>query len=90
MSDIQLCDHLNENHLTFDNIRIVEEFCQNLIKISELYKLQNDAKLRAVISSKTYEEFKDIVDAAHLKSLNQHDKKARHCFCYFCLSTIVH
>ncbi|XP_060536676.1 uncharacterized protein LOC132708379 [Cylas formicarius] len=37
------------------------------------YWLRNDAKIRAVVSSKTYDEFRNIVDAAHLKSLSKDD-----------------
>lgn len=75
MADEQLCERLNKTHLTADDIRRVENFCYDLVKASELSKLQNDAKLRAVNSTKTYDEFKDIVDAAHLQPLNHSDKK---------------
>ncbi|XP_031618371.1 coiled-coil domain-containing protein 103 [Contarinia nasturtii] len=75
MADEQLCERLNKTHLTADDIRQVEYFCYDLVKISELSKLQNDAKLRAVNSTKTYDEFKDIVDAAHLQPLSRSDKK---------------
>ncbi|XP_016946414.1 coiled-coil domain-containing protein 103 [Drosophila biarmipes] len=44
------------------------------IRDGELYELRNDAKLRAVYSTQTYEEFKDIVDAAHLRPVSRSDK----------------
>lgn len=39
-----------------------------------LYWLQNDAKFRAVKQKGTYDDFKDIVAAAHLKPLDKGDK----------------
>lgn len=78
MADEQLCNRLNESHLTADDIRNVEYFCYDLVKASDLSKLQNDAKLRAINSTKTYDEFKDIVDAAHLQPLSRSDKKTAH------------
>lgn len=75
MTDEQLCERLNKIQLTADDIRQVENFCYDLVKASELSKLQNDAKLRAVNSTKTYDEFKDIVDAAHLQPLSRSDQK---------------
>lgn len=75
MADEKLCENLNKSHLTAHDIQCVESFCQNLIKTNELNKLQNDAKLRAINSTKTYDEFKDIVDAAHLQPLNRTDKQ---------------
>lgn len=75
MADEQLCERLNKTHLTADDVRCLEHFCYDLVKANELSKLQNDAKLRAVTSTKTYDEFKDIVDAAHLQPLSRSDKK---------------
>lgn len=75
MADEQLCECLNQSKLTNDDIRRVEHFCYDLVKASELSQLQNDAKLRAVNSTKTYDEFKDIVDAAHLQPLSRSDKQ---------------
>lgn len=75
MADEKLCESLNKTHLTADDIQCVESFCHNLIKANVLNKLQNDAKLRAINSTKTYDEFKDIVDAAHLQPLNRTDKQ---------------
>lgn len=74
MDDEKLCDNLNKTRLTTDDIRSVESFCRDSIKASELNKLQNDAKLRAIYSTKTYDQFKDIVDAAHLQPLDRNDR----------------
>lgn len=75
MADQKLCENLNKSSLTTQDIQCVESFCHNLIQANHLKKLQNDAKLRAVTSTKTYDEFKDIVDAAHLQPLNRTDKQ---------------
>lgn len=75
MNDIQLSAIISKNPLTVDDILRVQKFCLENIQAGELYDLQNDAKLRAVTTTKTYEEFKDIVDAAHLRPLNKFDKQ---------------
>lgn len=75
MNDEQLCARLNNKRITIDDISRVEQFCRDLNRSSELYDLRNDAKFRAVKSSKTYDEFKDIVDAAHLQPIAQSDKR---------------
>ncbi|KAH1007948.1 hypothetical protein HUJ04_005119 [Dendroctonus ponderosae] len=45
------------------------------------YWIRNDAKLKAVVTSKSYDEFREIVEAAHLKPLSKEDckKKAAQC-----------
>lgn len=77
MDDIKICAMLNKNknQLTTNDILIVQNYCFDKVKADDLYDLRNDAKLRAVTSTKTYEEFKDIVDAAHLRPLDKHDKQ---------------
>lgn len=75
MADQKLCDRLNKARLIIDDIRQVEHFCYDLVRNNELNQLQNDAKLRAVNSTKTYDEFKDIVDAAHLQPLTTSEQK---------------
>lgn len=75
MADIKICVGLNKSILTIGDIQRVQAYCCENVKTEELYNLQNDAKLRAVTSTKTYEEFKDIVDAAHLRPLDKFDKK---------------
>lgn len=75
MADERLCAQLNKQRITTEDILKVEHFCRELIKTSELYELRNEAKLRAVKSTKTYDEFKDIVDAAHLQPLSHSDKQ---------------
>ncbi|EDS27434.1 conserved hypothetical protein [Culex quinquefasciatus] len=57
------------------DIKRLEAQCLEQIQGDELYHLRNDAKLRAVYSSKNYDEFKDIVDAAHLTPLSPQDKR---------------
>ena len=74
-SDDKLCGNLNKNTITIADIEIVEKFCFNRMRDADLYDLQNTAKLRAVNSTSTYEEFKDIVDAAHLRPLDKADKR---------------
>ncbi|XP_058449105.1 uncharacterized protein LOC131429069 [Malaya genurostris] len=57
------------------DIKKLEASCLENIKGDELYQLRNDAKLRAVTNSKNYDEFKDIVDAAHLSAITSQDKR---------------
>ncbi|XP_054003708.1 coiled-coil domain-containing protein 103 [Hylaeus anthracinus] len=48
------------------------------LKADELYKLQNDAKLRAVEQNvPTYEDFRQMVNAAHLKPLQRDDVESK-------------
>lgn len=77
MSDETLCNRLEAKYLTFNDILSVQQFCHDHVRCNEFYKLQNDAKLRAVISSKTYKEFRDIVDAAHLKPIRNNDRNEK-------------
>lgn len=71
----QYLARLNKNKLTVDDILMVEQYCYGLVREENLYNLQNYAKLRAVTSTKTYDEFKAIVDAAHLRPLDKSDKQ---------------
>ncbi|XP_053681971.1 uncharacterized protein LOC128732695 [Sabethes cyaneus] len=57
------------------DIKKLEYQCLEKVQGDELYQLRNDAKLRAVYTSKNYDEFKDIVDAAHLGALTAQDKQ---------------
>lgn len=75
MDDAQVCARLNRNQITGTDILIVEQFCRDLNRAAQLYDLRNDAKFRAVKSSQTYDEFKGIVDAAHLQPLTWSDKR---------------
>ncbi|XP_058811614.1 uncharacterized protein LOC131676545 [Topomyia yanbarensis] len=61
--------------ISTSDIKRLEAQCLENIKYDELYQLRNDAKLRAVYTSKNYDEFKDIVDAAHLSSITPQDKR---------------
>lgn len=62
------------NHISLTELNNLQSTCINKIHQDELYDMRNSAKLRAVKSSKTYDEFKNIVDAAHLKPLDKEDK----------------
>lgn len=46
------------DQITVKEIQQLSEMCISQIKSDELYRLRNDAKLRAVNNSKSYEEFK--------------------------------
>ncbi|XP_076629415.1 dynein axonemal assembly factor 19 [Colletes latitarsis] len=48
------------------------------LKADELYRLQNDAKIRAVEQNvPTYEDFRQMVNAAHLKPLQRMDVRSK-------------
>ncbi|KAG4073464.1 hypothetical protein HA402_000688 [Bradysia odoriphaga] len=66
---------LNKETITSSDISRLQALFYENLHLEELYKVRNDAKLRAVISTKTYDEFKNIVDAAHLRPITKHDKK---------------
>ncbi|XP_058065873.1 uncharacterized protein LOC131215499 [Anopheles bellator] len=57
-----------------EDIIALEVRCLEQIREDVLYSLRNDAKLRAVLTSKNYDEFKNIVDSAHLTPLTAGDK----------------
>ncbi|XP_059478501.1 coiled-coil domain-containing protein 103 isoform X2 [Neocloeon triangulifer] len=52
-------------------LKNLQQNWEQKIKAHEKYWLENDAKLRAITSAKSYEEFSDIVKAAHLKPLTK-------------------
>ncbi|KAF7990203.1 hypothetical protein HCN44_000008 [Aphidius gifuensis] len=53
----------------------LEEELQKALNEDTLYDLQNDAKLRAIEQKvPTYEQFRQMVQAAHLKPLSQKEK----------------
>ncbi|XP_012525920.1 coiled-coil domain-containing protein 103 [Monomorium pharaonis] len=56
----------------------LEEELHAALAADELYKLQNDAKIRAIEQSvPTYEHFRQMVNGAHLKPLNRDDMKPK-------------
>ncbi|XP_076766738.1 dynein axonemal assembly factor 19 [Xylocopa sonorina] len=60
------------------NYKSLELELQESLKADELYKLQNDAKLRAMEQNvPTYEDFRQMVSAAHLKPLNCNGVKTK-------------
>lgn len=64
----------SSNRISLTELNNLHSACLNKIHQDELYDMRNSAKLRAVTSTQTYDEFKNIVDAAHLKPLDKHDK----------------
>ncbi|KAH8290885.1 hypothetical protein KR054_006726 [Drosophila jambulina] len=65
---------MEEWKITPEEIIRLRESCLQWIRDGELYQLRNDAKLRAVCNTQSYEEFKDVVDAAHLRPVTRSDK----------------
>ncbi|TMW50316.1 hypothetical protein DOY81_004593 [Sarcophaga bullata] len=63
-----------EAKITAEELQKLQEICLQTLKSGELHTLRNDAKLRAVNTTKSYDEFKDIVDAAHLRPITKQDK----------------
>ncbi|KAG5308842.1 CC103 protein, partial [Acromyrmex insinuator] len=60
-----------------DYKRLEEELCAAL-EADKLYKLQNDAKIRAIEQAvPTYEHFRQMVNGAHLKPLDRNDMKSK-------------
>ncbi|XP_011637452.1 coiled-coil domain-containing protein 103 [Pogonomyrmex barbatus] len=58
--------------------RGLEEELHAALVADELYKLQNDAKIRAIEQAvPTYEHFKQMVNGAHLKPLDRDDMKPK-------------
>ncbi|XP_043267109.1 coiled-coil domain-containing protein 103 [Venturia canescens] len=56
------------------NYEGLEEELHEALRADELYALQNDAKFRAIEQSvPTYEDFRQMVNAAHLKPLERKD-----------------
>lgn len=51
---------MNEKNklITKEEILRLQETCMENVKAEQLYKLRNEAKLRASTTSQTYEEFK--------------------------------
>lgn len=49
---------LNKETITPSDISRLQEIFYENVQLEELYKVRNDAKLRAVLSTKSYDEFK--------------------------------
>ncbi|XP_053672646.1 uncharacterized protein LOC128722974 [Anopheles nili] len=60
--------------ITPEDIIALEALCLEQIRQDILYNVRNEAKLRAVLTTKNYEDFKNIVDTAHLTPLSTSDK----------------
>ncbi|XP_014234074.1 coiled-coil domain-containing protein 103 [Trichogramma pretiosum] len=60
------------------DFRALEAELDVALKADELYKLQNDAKIRAIEQRvPTYDDFRHMVQAAHLRPLDKNDTKKR-------------
>lgn len=49
---------LHKDRVTVSDIFRIEDMCYAQIEQNDLYNIRNDAKLRAVYSSRSYDEFK--------------------------------
>ncbi|KAK6618749.1 hypothetical protein RUM43_013140 [Polyplax serrata] len=59
------------------DFNILEGELENAIMLDENYKRENNAKFRAVEQRvATYDEFRDIVKASHLRPLDKNEKIA--------------
>ncbi|KAL1460937.1 hypothetical protein WDU94_012873 [Cyamophila willieti] len=69
---------MTSNKLCSINVKELEEQLESAIQADRKYWQQNEAKLKAVTDHvETYDEFKNLVDAAHLKPLDKSDKLNR-------------
>ncbi|XP_017893580.2 coiled-coil domain-containing protein 103 [Ceratina calcarata] len=65
------------------NYKSLESELEETVKADELYKLRNDAKLRAMEQNvPTYEHFRQIVNAAHLKPVERRDAESKAKTCW--------
>ncbi|XP_014102133.1 coiled-coil domain-containing protein 103 [Bactrocera oleae] len=65
---------LQIDKITPEELMKLRSECMERLREAKLYELRNDAKLRAVNTTQTYDEFKDIVDASHLQPISKQDK----------------
>lgn len=49
---------LNKETITSSDINRLQEIFYENVQLEQLHKVRNDAKLRAVLSTKTYDDFK--------------------------------
>lgn len=49
---------LHKDRITVSDIARIEDMCYAQVAQDDLYTVRNDAKLRAVYTSRSYEEFK--------------------------------
>lgn len=56
--DLALAGLSKNGTVTTADIRRIEEMCYEQLRQGDLYAVRNDAKLRAVYSSGSYDEFK--------------------------------
>lgn len=48
----------DNNKITIDEIIRLQKYCIENVQKDEIYNIRNDAKLRAVYTSQSYDEFK--------------------------------
>uniref|UniRef100_A0A336M0F3 CSON009241 protein n=1 Tax=Culicoides sonorensis TaxID=179676 RepID=A0A336M0F3_CULSO len=66
----------HNTRISINELNNLQSTCLNKIHQDQLYDIRNSAKIRACTTTKTYDEFKNIVDAAHLKPLDKDDKSS--------------
>lgn len=49
---------LNKQKVTPSDIQQIEKFCYENVRKDDLYSVRNDAKIRAVYSAQSYDEFR--------------------------------
>lgn len=49
---------LNKDKITVSDILYIQNLCYENIHTEDMYNIRNDAKLRAIYSTKSYDEFK--------------------------------
>ncbi|KAK9686822.1 Dynein attachment factor N-terminus [Popillia japonica] len=59
------------------NNKALYESLNQSLEADKLYWTQNDAKIRASYTSRNYDEFREIVAAAHLQPVQSKDIRAR-------------
>lgn len=57
--------------------KMLFENLHKAIENDKLYWIRNEAKIRACTTSKNYDEFREIVDAAHLRPVRREDKEKK-------------
>ncbi|KAK5648248.1 hypothetical protein RI129_003140 [Pyrocoelia pectoralis] len=59
-----------------DNKQLMEEL-QSAIDYDKLYWIRNDAKIKAIATAKSYDDFRESVSAAHLNPVYKNDWKKK-------------
>lgn len=64
-----------DNKISTVELEILHQHCLEKLLKGKLYDLRNSTKIRSVKTAKSYEEFKNMVDAAHLNPICKVDKQ---------------